>query len=170
MASMGTVERTEDGRFAVRFERSFAHPREKVWRAITEPAHLSRWFPAVVDFDVKPGATIRFGVTAEQVERLSFPEDQATYGKMLQIDPPGLLEYSWDTEILRWELSEDGAGGTLLVFTNIVADQETASRVGAGWHAGLEVVEAIVDDRPVDWSAWDRAERLTEKYGVRLNG
>lgn len=49
-----------DGRSALRFERRFAHSPEKVWRAITEPAHLAQWFPAAVELELRLGAEVRF--------------------------------------------------------------------------------------------------------------
>ena len=39
----GTYE-TVDNRPALRFERRLAHPIDKVWRAVTEPDELGRWF------------------------------------------------------------------------------------------------------------------------------
>src|SRR5580704_11908986 len=41
----GELERCGD-RWKLRFTRELAHPAEKVWRAVTEPAHLDAWFPA----------------------------------------------------------------------------------------------------------------------------
>ena len=160
---LGTVHKTDDGRFAVRFERRLAHPPEKVWRAITEPDELRAWFPAVVDFPREPGATITFGATPEQVRRGYVAEGFATHGRIVRIDPPWLLEFTWEGELLRWELTATESG-TLLVFTNIVDSQDKAVLVGGGWHAGLEIVEAQLDGKPIDWSAWDRAEQLTEEY------
>ena len=40
----GTLE-IIDGRPALRFERYLAHSVERVWRAVSEPAELERWFP-----------------------------------------------------------------------------------------------------------------------------
>ena len=68
--SLGTLTTTADGRFALTFERRLAHRPAKVWRAITEPAHLRAWFPAVVEFELSPGAALRFQPTAEQRSRL----------------------------------------------------------------------------------------------------
>ena len=34
-----------DDAWMVRFERHLAHPREKVWRALTESEHLRAWLP-----------------------------------------------------------------------------------------------------------------------------
>jgi uncharacterized protein YndB with AHSA1/START domain len=37
---LGTLELTDDGRYALRFERTYPHPPAKVWRALTETRHL----------------------------------------------------------------------------------------------------------------------------------
>ena len=52
----GTLE-TIDGRRALRFERRLPHPPERVWRAVTEPAELARWFVAPVPWKPELGET-----------------------------------------------------------------------------------------------------------------
>ena len=52
----GTLE-TIDGRPALRFERTLAHSVERVWRAISDPAELERWFPAAADWTPATGET-----------------------------------------------------------------------------------------------------------------
>jgi uncharacterized protein YndB with AHSA1/START domain len=42
----GSLE-TVDNRPALRFERHLDHAVERVWRAITEPEELRRWYPGV---------------------------------------------------------------------------------------------------------------------------
>jgi len=41
---LGTLARHGD-RWTLTFTRRLAHPREKVWRAVTEPEHLAMWYP-----------------------------------------------------------------------------------------------------------------------------
>ena len=45
---MNATPLTVDGRAALRLERRFGHSIERVWRAVTEPAELARWFVAEV--------------------------------------------------------------------------------------------------------------------------
>ena len=52
----GTLE-TIDGRRALRFERRLPHSPERVWRAVTEPAELARWFVAPVPWKPELGET-----------------------------------------------------------------------------------------------------------------
>ncbi|MFL6123235.1 SRPBCC domain-containing protein [Actinophytocola sp.] len=135
----GTVRELADGRVELRFERWYAHPREKVWRALTEPAELRRWFVEILDYDrsalaFAPGAELTF--VAE-----GLPAGQ---GRVLAFEPPALLEYTWDDETLRWELSA-ADGGCRLVFTNVVGDGGTAAAVDAGWDLGLKRLSGALD-------------------------
>jgi uncharacterized protein YndB with AHSA1/START domain len=161
----GEVLTTEDGRLVIRFVRLLPYPPEKVWQAITDPAQLAAWFPAVVDLDRPPGAELFFGVTDEQQRRYGMTDDpdRKPNGRMLRNEPPTLLEYEWLGEILSWEITGT-ADGSRLVFTNVVSDRDTAGPAAAGWEAGLEVVEAQLDGTPVTWSPFDRAEELASQY------
>lgn len=163
MTAPGTVRRTAGGRVELRFERRLAHAPAKVWRALTDPAELRGWrFPAVVELELTPGATIWFHPTDEQRERFGVPPDPVA-GRVLAVDPPRLLEYTWGAETLRWELTPDG-DGCRLVFVNTIDDDGTGPAVAAGWHAGLELLDAVLDGRPLDWDVWQRAADLQTRY------
>ena len=43
---MNVTQQIVDGRPALRVERRYRHSVERVWRAVTEPAELARWFVA----------------------------------------------------------------------------------------------------------------------------
>jgi uncharacterized protein YndB with AHSA1/START domain len=157
----GSVFGTEDGRVAIRFVRLVPPPPEKVWRAITDPAQLAEWFPAVVSLDRPAGSELFFGVTEQQRQRFGMTDDPAgtPNGRMLRNEPPSVLEYEWAGEILTWEITGT-AEGSRLVFTNVLTDPEAAGPAAAGWEAGLEVVEAQLDGKPITWNPLDRAEEL----------
>jgi uncharacterized protein YndB with AHSA1/START domain len=135
----GTVRKLADGRVELRFERWFAHPPEKVWRALTESAELRRWFVEILDYD---RSTLAFTPGAE----LTFVADgfPTARGTVLACEAPALLEYTWDAETLRWELSavDDGCR---LVFTNVVADGDTAAALDPGWDLGLKRLADALD-------------------------
>ncbi len=42
-----------DNRPALRFERRLDHSVERVWRAVTEPAELDRWFVAISSLEAR---------------------------------------------------------------------------------------------------------------------
>jgi uncharacterized protein YndB with AHSA1/START domain len=150
---LGTLGVTDDGRFALRFERRLLHPQAKVWRAITETDQLRAWFVQILDydrlrFDLAPGAELAFVPKAEH-EAMGIG-----HGRVTRFDPPNLLEYTWDSETLRWELEPDGDAACRLVFTNIFDDRGSGAALGAGWHAGLDLLEASLDGREADPPAW----------------
>ncbi|GAA2105849.1 SRPBCC family protein [Actinomadura alba] len=152
---LGTLERTGDGRCTLRFERRLRHPQSKVWRAIIEPGQMRAWFVQILDYDrfrldLAPGAEIVFVPKAEH-EGMG-----VGHGVVTRLDPPNLLEYTWDSETLRWELEADGDTACRLVFTNTFDDRDAAASMGAGWHAGLDLLESMLDGRRAPEPAWDR--------------
>jgi uncharacterized protein YndB with AHSA1/START domain len=139
----GTLGSAADGRPTLRFERGYAHPPAKVWRAITERDQLRHWFVQVLDydrmeFDPAPGAAVVFTPQAE------YAALGVGRGTVTAYDPPRLLEYTWDNETLRWELEPDGTG-CRLVFTNTFDDREAASGLDAGWQAGLDLLADLLE-------------------------
>jgi len=44
----GTLERA-GATSVLRYRRRLAHPRDKVWRALSEDAHLAAWFPTTIE-------------------------------------------------------------------------------------------------------------------------
>ena len=156
---LGTLGMTEDGRFALRFERRLAHPPQKAWRALTETDRLRAWFVQILDYD-RPALDLRPGARQAFPPAPEHAGPGTGHGAMLRADPPRLLEYIGDAETLRWELTPDGPG-SLLVFTDIFPDRGSASALGAGRHAGLGLLEAALDGTP---PAPPACERLHAGY------
>jgi len=130
---LGTLTRQGD-RWTLVFTRRLAHPREKVWRAVTEPQHLAVWFPQEIIGDRQPGAPLRFVSSGGG----SFA------GQMLLFDPPEVVEFTWGTDLLRIELSLDGTG-TLLTLTDTFDEVGKAARDAAGWHECLDRLVSALD-------------------------
>jgi uncharacterized protein YndB with AHSA1/START domain len=128
---LGTLTRRGD-RWTLVFTRRLAHPREKVWRAVTEPEHLAAWFPQEIVGDRRAGAPLRF------VSSRAGSFD----GQMLVFDPPEVMEFTWGTDLLRIELRPDGPG-TLLTLTDTFDEVGKAARDAAGWH---ECLDRLVSD------------------------
>ncbi|GAA5052298.1 SRPBCC domain-containing protein [Nocardia callitridis] len=157
MADFGSFGMTENGRWAVRFERVFAHPRTKVWRSLTETDQLRHWFVDILDYDrtrfsIEPGAQLVF---------VAKTGGDPTFGEVRAVDPPRLLEYSWGEEILRWELDDLGAESCRLTFVNEFPDRDSAPGLGAGWHVGLDRLHQHLTGTAHPQSTWDQ---LTEHY------
>ena len=68
------------------FERTFDAPRERVWKAFTDPEIVPRWWgqhgttTTVVEMDVRPGGKWRY------VSSAADRDDVAFYGEYLEID------------------------------------------------------------------------------------
>ena len=121
--ALGTV-RTDGEVVELGYERELRHPPEKVWRAITESEHLRHWFPADIVGERVAGADLRFVFwpeavekAADEIESTGVPlDDPSLPGRMITWEPPRLLELTWDTEHLRFDL-EPVEGGTRLRLT-----------------------------------------------------
>jgi uncharacterized protein YndB with AHSA1/START domain len=153
-----TIE-TDGGRAAVRLERTLADPPAVVWRALTEPDELARWFPCrvVVDGGVwRVGAKLEFPFPAHVI-------DMTLVGEVLQVDEPRALAYTWGDETLRFEL-RDHDGGTLLVLVDVL-ERPHAARNAAGWEDCLDHLQGI--STPSD--SWrDRFARYTSAFEPAL--
>lgn len=151
-AASGTL-RTVDGRLVLRSERRLAHSPERVWRAITEPDQLEKWFPAAVEVDLVTGGKMRFTFREKDVDS---PD-----GRVTELDPPRVFAFDWGHENLRFELHPEPRG-CLLVFTNTFDDRSKSARVGAGWHLCLDMLEVELDGRTLPW---EPGERWWQLYG-----
>ena len=163
MDPRATLE-TIGGKAVLRFERRLAHPPEKVFRAISEPAELAHWFPAKVETELRAGAPIRF-----EFEDVDF---EAPPGEMLEVDPPKLLAYAWGDGVLRWEVVPEGAG-CRLHFTHTLGGGDAwggrlaAARQAAGWDVCLAALEARLAGTAggeLDW--FPRQEAYVERFGL----
>jgi uncharacterized protein YndB with AHSA1/START domain len=116
---MTCTQETVDGRPALRFERRLPHSVERVWRAVTEPAELARWFVAEAQWVPEQGETF---------------EAAGHSGRITAVEPPRLFAWEWGPERYSFELTPDG-DGCLLVFTHVFNPE-----LGPGWQhaAGWE--------------------------------
>jgi uncharacterized protein YndB with AHSA1/START domain len=158
--SYGALERAGDVS-VLRYRRRLSHPREKVWRALTEDEHLAGWFPTTIEGDRVAGAPLHFSF--RQGEAAPFD------GEMLSFDPPSVMELRWADDVLRFELTADAdASGCVLDLTVTVADLGKAARDAAGWHLCLEQLGQVVDDAALPWDPTDRWRAVHREYVRRL--
>jgi len=93
----------------LQLRRTFAAPRDRAFRAWTDPALLKQWWgPAncsapLVEIDLRVGGRYRFGMQCDggRIFYLS--------GVYRQIEPPEKLVFTW-----RWESPDMDAGETLV--------------------------------------------------------
>lgn len=143
---------TIDGKSVLRFERHLAHPRGKVWKAVTDPAELKHWFPAGVETELRLGAPIRFTFPDEA------PLDVGGDGEILELDPLKLFAFRWNADVLRFELVPDGSG-CLLLFSQMLGGGRigglAAGRNAVGWDVCFDGLAAWLAGRtaqpPAEW-------------------
>jgi len=120
-------EQIVDGRPALRFERRLNHSIDRVWRAVTEPAELARWFVAEVPWT--PAAGEEFEAGGET-------------GRVTTLEPPRVIAWTWGIEQYSFELTADG-DGCVLVFTHVFNPELGPSwQHAAGWETYFNRLDA----------------------------
>ena len=154
----GTLEQVGDV-WRVVFTRALPHAPEKVWRALTEPEHLSAWFPTEIIGERAAGAALQF----------EFPERQypGFAGRMLRFDPLRVLEFEWGEDTLRFELTPAGSG-TVLMLADTLGQLGKAARDGVGWHECLDKLAYALDGVDVPWDEADRWREIHPGYVERF--
>lgn len=142
---------TDSAIHALRVERRFQAPPERVFQAWTTAEALSRWSspdeePAQVELDLRVGGRYRMAMTAP---------DGATHrvvGVYREIDAPRRLVYTWRWEtipdfpetVVTVEFRERVDGGTdLLLVHEGLPDSPSGRRHETGWIASLDKLGAL---------------------------
>ena len=72
-----------------------AHPPEKVWRALTDPALLAEWLLPAIDLRLEPGAAFTFRTQP-------YPNWDGTVScRFVEIEPHRKLSYTWSVPFLE---------------------------------------------------------------------
>jgi uncharacterized protein YndB with AHSA1/START domain len=121
--------------------RELRHSREKVWQAITDPAHLREWAP--FDADGSLGTT---GSTVK-LTTVGAPGPHVTETRVTRAEAPEVLEYNWGGNDMRWKLEASGGGTRLTLWTSI--DRRFISMGAAGWHVCLDVLDHLIGGNPI---------------------
>ena len=136
----------------VRFERTFPHPVDAVWEAITDSEQLEQWFPTTVEFEsLVAGAAIEF----------RFAEDRypAMRGQVLEVRPRERFAFTWGDDRLTFELEPREQGSACrLAFSVVLDSEDKAARDSAGWEGCLDMLEQVArgtaPERPADSGRW----------------
>jgi uncharacterized protein YndB with AHSA1/START domain len=183
---MGSVRRDGD-KLALCYERTLAHPPEKVWRALTESDNLQHWFPADIVGERRAGAQVQLPFWPEGakesaatlaeagVDTSDFDFDEVLPGEIRSWDPPKLFELVWGNpagvaDVLRFEL-EPTDDGTRLVFTTWPGEPGPMGNAGtaAGWHVCLDALESVLDTGGPGTSEKRHAMDLQKAYGELID-
>ncbi len=156
----GAQVRKDGEKWTLILIRELRHPPEKVWQALTDPAHLREWAPFDAD-----GSLGTVGTTVN-LTWVGTPTPLET--RVTRADAPKVLEYN----DIRWELEAFGGGTRLTLWHNI--DRRFISWGAAGWHICFDVLERLLADAPIGriiggeamkFGGW---QRLNAEYGKQF--
>src|SRR5262249_16727398 len=142
----GAQIRKDGEKWTLILVRELRHSPEKVWQALTDPAHLLEWAPFVADGSLGTvGATVNLTWvgTAKPIETT-----------VKRADAPALLEYG----DIRWELEAVGGGTRLTLWHSI--DRRFISWGAAGWHIACDVLNHLLSGTPIGRAAGGDATKL----------
>ena len=121
--------------------RELRHSPEKVWQALTDPAHLREWAPFDADGSMgTQGAAVK--LTTVGAPKLLVTETTVT-----RADAPNLLEYNWGGADIRWQLEPLGGGTRLTLWHNI--NRNYIAMGAAGWHICFDVLDRLLNGTPL---------------------
>ena len=130
--------------FTVRRTIHIAAPIEKVWSAVTEPEHISRWFGQAAFDGSGVGAT----------GTLTWPDDGSIPVRIEAIDAPRMVSYRWGNDDALGERPDelDDAHSTVFTFTlEAVPDGTQLTVVETGFETTSDPAANLEDHR----GGWD---------------
>jgi uncharacterized protein YndB with AHSA1/START domain len=158
-ANGAQILRKDGEKWTLILVRELRHSPEKVWQALTEPAHLREWAPFEVDGSLGRVGTVKFTWVGAPA-----PLDTT----VTRADAPKVLEYN----DMRWELEPSGGGTRLTLWHNI--DRRFIAMGAAGWHICFDVLDRLLNGTPIGrivgaetmkFSGW---QRLHKEYAVQF--
>jgi uncharacterized protein YndB with AHSA1/START domain len=155
----GAQVRKDGEKWTLILVRELRHSPEKVWEALTDPAHLREWAPFVADASLGTVGTVK-------LTWMGAPKPLET--RVTRADAPRVLEYD-DT---RWELEPSGTGTRLTLWHSI--DRRFISMGAAGWHISLDVLDHLLSGTPIgriggaDAMKFDGWQRLNAEYAEQF--
>ena len=169
--------------WTVEFIRTYPHPIERVWRAVTDPAEVAIWFIPPTVWEPESGGRYRF-------------HDDGFAGTIQVVEPPTLIRFSGlePDAFFQFEL-EAVEGGTRLRYLQHaspdVPDPDeprpeffSPGRPGslAGWHGAFDELDELLDGAPIgsrrpptrlveifnNWAGFDMAAEFTAGQKARI--
>jgi uncharacterized protein YndB with AHSA1/START domain len=153
--------RKDGEKWALILVRELRHSPEKVWQALTDPAHLREWAPFDADGNLAMVGTVKLTWVGTHASLET---------KVTRADAPRLLEYN----DIRWELEPVRGGTRLTLWHNI--DRRFISMGAAGWHVCFDVLDRLLSGNPIGrivgpdamkFGGWQRLNaEYAQQFGV----
>jgi hypothetical protein len=155
----GAEVRKDGEKWTLILVRELRHSPEKVWQALTDPAHLREWAPFEADGSMG---------TVGSVKLIWVGRPTPLETTVTRADAPEVLEYG----DIRWELEALGGGTRLTLWHSI--DRRFISWGAAGWHIAFDVLERLLSGTPIGRMAGGEAmkfegwQRLNVEYAKQF--
>jgi uncharacterized protein YndB with AHSA1/START domain len=169
-AASGAQVRRDGDNWTLILVRELRHPPEKVWQALTDPAHLREWAPFDADGNL---GSVGNTVTLTTV---GAPRPYVSQTMVTRAEAPKVLEYNWGDKEIRWELEAVACGTRLTLWHNI--DRRFISMGAAGWHICFDVLDRVLSGTPIGrmvgpeamkFEGWQRLNvEYARQFGVEL--
>ncbi|HEX7695711.1 MAG TPA: SRPBCC domain-containing protein [Sphingomonas sp.] len=123
---------------SVVIERDFAHPPQKLWRALTQPHLIAEW---LMKNDFVPAIDHRFTLTGDW---------GSVDCRVLEIEPERSLAYSWDAmgleSVVTWTLTPSATGTHVRMEQAGFRPDQQQAFAGAkfGWQKFLASLDEVV--------------------------
>ena len=172
----------------VEFVRTYPHPIERVWKAVSDPAEVAIWFIRPTVWDLRPGGAYRF-------------HDDGFSGLVQAIEPLRLIRFGQDPNSGRWpgpnswfqfELAPVPGGTRLRYLQHTPPGDPDERREGlgspgrpgglAGWHHAFDELGELLDGAPIgshlpptrlteivrDWAGMGMSAEFTAAQKARI--
>ncbi len=155
----GAQVRKNGEKWTLILTRELRHSPERVWQALTDPAHLREWAPFDADGDLGTVGTVNLTWvgTSKVIET-----------RVTRADAPKVLECG----DMRWELEAFGGATRLTLWHNI--DRRFIAWGAAGWHISFDVLDHLLSGTPIgriaggDAMKFDGWQRLNAEYATQF--
>jgi len=161
----GAEIRKDGEKWTLILVRELRHSPEKVWQALTDPAHLREWAPFETDGSLGTVGTVNLTWVGTP---------QALETRVTRADTTKALEYN----DIRWELEAFGGGTRLTLWHNI--DRRFISWGAAGWHICFDVLDRLLAGEPIGrivgpgatkFAGWQRLNsEYAKQFGLETAG
>jgi uncharacterized protein YndB with AHSA1/START domain len=169
-AASGARVRKDGERWTLVLVRELAHAPATVWKALTEPGQLREWAPFDSDRDLGSLGPAKLSTVGTS---------QVSETEVKRAEAPGLLEFSWGGQDIRWELEPLPQGRTRLTLWHNI-DRRYISMGAAGWHICFDVLERMLAGAPIGrivagdalkFGGWQRLNaEYAAQFGVEAPG
>jgi uncharacterized protein YndB with AHSA1/START domain len=156
----------------LRIQRRLPGPAERVWEYLIDSDKRRQWL-AAGDMDLRQGAQFALVWRNDELENAGqrpegFDAEHRIESVITEIEPPHKLSYTFgNAGEVTFELERAGDDVLLTLTHRRLPGREMMTKVAAGWHAHLDVLDAkLAGTSPKPF--WENMASLRSEYEQRL--